>query len=213
MLTEWSQHVKWAIRPLRATGPKSWLVCTGEVPPAGTLAFNGHPVLPRFMPQRQSAQSQPILAGPRSSQRNVPQATNATVSANPAQDPWWNYLQRNGGQAAASAPAQGPVEQRFAQQEAKVQELEQKLEAIQQTQTQQTGNIKQLQTDLVNTENKIAHSLHSTMEHVKADLSKSFGEALALQSKQFEANMNSLKQALLQPKRKMPAEGDEDMKE
>ena len=30
MLEEWSQHVGWTFRPLRATGPKSWLVCTGE---------------------------------------------------------------------------------------------------------------------------------------------------------------------------------------
>eukprot|EP00435_Cladocopium_sp_Y103_P006171 s1077_g2.t1 len=39
MLIEWSQHVKWPLRPLRATGPKNWLVRTGDEPPEGPLAF------------------------------------------------------------------------------------------------------------------------------------------------------------------------------
>jgi len=109
MLEESSQHVGWTFRPLRATGPKSWLVCTGENPPVGPLAFNGHPVLPRYMPQKQSPQMQPILAGPRSAPTQPIQQTASAAPVTTPNDPWWNYLNRNAPPAAATAaPSQGP---------------------------------------------------------------------------------------------------------
>ena len=46
---------------------------------------------------------------------------------------------------------------------------------------------------------------------IKQELAKSFGDALALQSKQFESNFMDLKKALLNPKRKTPSLEDEDM--
>ena len=213
MLEEWSQHVSWPFRPLKATGPKSWLVCTGESPPQGPLAFNGHPVLPRFMSQKQSPFVQPIIAGP----RNIPAKTNAPVqpaaaSVPTSQDPWWNYLNRNGTAGTTpQAPTQGPIEQRFAQQDAKVQELESKLEALGNMQSQHTGQIKQLHGDLAATEAKIVQTMHQTLEGVKQELAISFGDALQKQTKQFEANFMDLKKALTQPKRKTPSEGDANM--
>lgn len=114
------------------------------------------------MPQKQHAQVQPILAGPRSTAKmTAAQPTAQTAPTN--QDPWWNYLQRNS-QTTPTAPAtQGPMEQRFAQQDAKVQELESKIEALQNTQAQQTGQIKKVHDDLAQTEKKLIHTMHQTM--------------------------------------------------
>ena len=213
MLEEWALHVGWVMKPLRATGPKSWLVCTGDSPPAGPLAFNGNPVLPRFMPQKQSPLAQPILAGPRSVSKPTSAPSHTVATPNASQDPWWNYLHKNN-QAPPIAPAttQGPIEQRFAQQDAKVQELENKIDALQQMQNQHTGQIQKVHQDLVNTEKQLVHTMHQSMEGVKQELAKTFGDALAKQSKQFENNFMDLKQALMsQPKRKSPAEKEDDM--
>jgi hypothetical protein len=215
MLEEWSQHIKWAFRPLKATGPKSWLICTGDNPPPGPLPFNGHPVLPRFMPQKQSSIVQPILAGPRGvSAKSNATAQSAVAPMPTSQDPWWNYLNRNAPQTApgqAQASTQGPNEQRFAQQDAKVQELESKLEALTNMQEQHTGQIQQLHADLTATETKLVHTMHQTLDGVKQELAMSFGEALSKQTKQFEANFLDLKKTLIQSKRKTPSEGDANM--
>jgi hypothetical protein len=213
MLIEWGQHVNWIFRPLRATGPKSWLVCTGAEPPEGPLAFNGHPVLPRYMPQKHTAQQQPILAGPRArTQRNNTDVA-AVLPASSNQDPWWNYnmIKGNVPTPAPATTAQGPTEQRLNQQDAKVQELEQKIEAMQTQQTQHTGQITQLKHDLVNTEQRIVQTMNQSMDGVKTDLTKSFGDALALQTKQFEASLLSLRQALVQTKRKSPTKESDEM--
>ena len=215
MLEEWSQHIKWAFRPLKATGPKSWLICTGDNPPPGPLPFNGHPVLPRFMPQKQSSIVQPILAGPRGVSAKSNATAHSAVAPMPtSQDQWWNYLNRNAPQPApgqAQASTQGPNEQRFAQQDAKVQELESKLEALTNMQEQHTGQIQQLHADLTATETKLVHTMHQTLDGVKHELAMSFGEALSKQTKQFEANFLDLKKTLIQSKRKTPSEGDANM--
>eukprot|EP00435_Cladocopium_sp_Y103_P042424 s126_g11.t1 len=214
MILEWSQHVKWVIRPLRATGPKSWLICTGDAPPSGPLAFNGQPILPRLMQQKQNVTMQPIVAGPRRQQSKQPSAHPTQASSSTlTPDPWARYHQLNGRTSPAIAPAvtAGPQEQRFAQQEAKVQELESKLEALQTTQVNHGAQLTQLANDLSQTEAKITEKVASSMQQVKNDLSASFGEALALQSKQFESNFRDLKYMLMQSKRKNPSNADEEM--
>ena len=106
---------------------------------------------------------------------------------------------------------QGVTEQRFAQQDAKVAELENKIVAIQAAQTQQSGQIQHLQQDLVQTEQKISEAVQQSMIGVKNDLTKSFSDALLLQSKQFESNFLDLKNALMQTKRKTPSADANDM--
>ena len=214
MLQEWSEHVKWPFRPLRATGPKSWLVCAGQKPPEGPLAFNGHPVLPRFLPPKQIQTTQPILAGPRASynKTSVPSSNNTTNAS--ASDPWMQYRQMQGLNSVSpqtNQNHQGVTEQRFAQQDAKVAELENKIVAIQAAQTQQSGQIQHLQQDLVQTEQKISEAVQQSMIGVKNDLTKSFSDALLLQSKQFESNFLDLKNALMQTKRKTPSADANDM--
>ena len=212
MLLEWASHIQWKIRPLKATGPKAWIVCSGEDPPPGPLSFNGQPVLPRKMQPRSATKEQAILAGPRAKISVDPPSYANVTTASPT-DPWWAYLNKQSGsqmpQPAANTP--GPTEQRLAQQDAKVAELETKIQAMQTVQGQQTGLITQIQNDIQQTEQKLAQSLTQAMDKVKADLTCSFGDALQKQTKSFEANFNDLKNALLQTKRKAPDEGDQDM--
>ena len=46
-LTEWSRHVQWQIKPLRASGPRAWVVGAVNAPPTKTLYFNSEPLLIR----------------------------------------------------------------------------------------------------------------------------------------------------------------------
>ena len=108
---------------------------------------------------------------------------------------------------------QGPSEQRFAQQDATVQELETKIEALQSMQSQHSGQINQLHTDLANTEKKIVQTMHHSLDGMKQELAQSFGDALAKQSKQFESNFLELKKALTLSKRKSPPNGEDSMEE
>ena len=78
-------------------------------------------------------------------------------------------------------------------------------------QTQQSGQIQHLQQDLVQTEQKISEAVQQSMIGVKNDLTKSFSDALLLQSKQFESNFLDLKNALMQTKRKTPSADANDM--
>ena len=76
MLNEWAVHNAWKLRPLRAVGPRSWLVGTGDNPPAGTLHFNGAPLLVRELHGRHQSWHNPIVAGPKPTQSRVQQPSN-----------------------------------------------------------------------------------------------------------------------------------------
>ena len=47
MMAEWATRNAWKMRPLRAMGPRSWLIGARDDPPKSTLDFNvGHRCLP-----------------------------------------------------------------------------------------------------------------------------------------------------------------------
>ena len=210
MLLEWSNHVAWKFRPIKATGPKSWIVCAGDSPPVGLLAFNGHPVLPRLLPQRQDSKQQPIIAGPRKS------ALPSTPAAAMSSDPWATYIKSQGRQVTAlmpppAPPQQGLIEQRLTQQDEKVAALEHKLEAMQGAQNKQAESIQQVQQEIAMTEQRLAKTMFQTMDQMKNELNQTFGDALTAQNKSFEANLLALQKAITTTKRKDRPKEQEDM--
>ena len=59
-IREWSQHIQWKCRPLKATGARAWIVASDSEPPATTVAFNGQPLLIRLLPQKGSPSVAPL---------------------------------------------------------------------------------------------------------------------------------------------------------
>lgn len=114
-LTAWAKHVQWSLRPLKAVGPKTWLVCTNDDPPAGLLLFNSNPVIAELIPPKTTMSTQAIPAGPKPSNRAVSSVAAASVPNQP--DPWTDYrLKRGlptGPQPVAPRNVEGPTQAEF----------------------------------------------------------------------------------------------------
>lgn len=98
------------------------MVGAGAPPPdSAVLAFNSAPILVKEVTPYQR-KSSPILAGPR------PSATHSdSIPGFPKGDPWsnWQGPRVMPDPKESSRPMQGPVEQRFAMQDTRIQQLEQ----------------------------------------------------------------------------------------
>eukprot|EP00438_Fugacium_kawagutii_P029678 Skav211482 [mRNA] locus=scaffold2188:92791:97353:+ [translate_table: standard] len=213
-LCEWGEYNSWQIRPLRAAGPRAWIVGSEALAPTKQLVFNGQLVLPTLLPPKQSATKSPILAGPRA--RPEPKQSNASVTTT---DAWAQYIGTNGGSGitppAAQAPARpstGPTEQRFVEQENKLQLLEQQLQHVNQRQDEQAATLQQVKHDVAQSEQKITHNLNQSMNALKQELSVSFADALKQQTSQFEQSIAKLTKSLHKPnKRKDQEKAESDM--
>ena len=110
MLLAWAKHHQWAIRPLRAIGPRGWVVVAATAPPKPQMLFNLDPVLIRELAPR-AVQSNPIVAGPRPSK---PASVDDKSGKLPplAGDPWatnpWAAW-KGTGSAAPAVPTTRPA--------------------------------------------------------------------------------------------------------
>eukprot|EP00438_Fugacium_kawagutii_P022700 Skav203969 [mRNA] locus=scaffold94:394490:396184:- [translate_table: standard] len=211
MLSQWLEHNKWVGKPLRALGPRGWIIGTSQDMPAGQLSFNTMPLLIRELAAQQP-QQQIIIAGPK--QKTAPK-TEASSSW-PLGDPWarWQGPKPSTDVAMGSAgPAlPGPTETRLAQQDQRLQQLEETMTQIQAQQTTQTQTMQQMQSATQDFEQKTKLYIDSSMTAFRKEIDASFSTAVKAQSDQFNASMTELKQLLL-AKRKTPEEGDQDMQQ
>ena len=65
MLIQWAATVKWPLKPIKAAGPKSWIVGATMHPMQQVLVFNGQPILAKLIPPKQHPSVSPIIAGPK----------------------------------------------------------------------------------------------------------------------------------------------------
>ena len=202
-LLEWSEHHSLKIHPMRSLGPRTWVVGVVGSPPDRQMHFNGCPLLIRELKPRQQDQH-PIIAGP----KTVPTAVENSRSLPPLlSDPWKDW-KRPAAISQTAAPAIGPTEQKFAQQEDRISKLEEAL-------GKQASSIESIQQDATRRDHEIRVHLDERLAGVKQELSQNLGAALQQQSKSFEQNFNELKTLLMQqqqqpkPKRKNPAEHED----
>ena len=189
------------------------MVGSGDNPPQGSVSFNGQLVLIRELPPRTVAFNNPIVAGPKMVSK-VGQATSSNQGALPplASDPWAG--QSLGMPPVATAPRSlsGPTTDKLAEQDAKLQSMEQAIQDLKDTQSKQNKNFDQLQQDVQRNERKMMGHVDTSIKQLKSELDQSFTSALAQQSSSFDKNMQELKQLLLMSqKRKQPDDGDQDM--
>ena len=204
-LLEWAAHLKWPLRPIRALGPRSWLVGSPSMPPA-SLHFNGSPVLARVLPPRTQHAISPIIAGPKpSSSLTAPQ-----LGMPP--DPWaaWTGPRPTAaaGQAATRAPT-GPVESKLNEQNDRIEKLESSIQLLQTEQTKQSDAIQQSTEESRNRDQQLRKHMDSRLGDIRKELDATFTSALQQQSKTFEAGMMELKSLLTQGKAKRKSEHDD----
>lgn len=200
-LADWSDHVGWPFKAIRAVGPRCWIVGTNKQPPVKPLVFNGQMVLPVLLPPKQSAFKSPIVAGPRARPEDMV-------------DPWMTSPDPWGSQApvapVAARAVTGPTEQKFQQQEAKLQTLEQQLTQLSARQDEHSMQMTQMRSDLSKTEDKLAANITQAMQEVKNELSSSFSQSMKQQAQQFDSNFRQLRELLKPAKRKTAAAGDDE---
>ena len=215
-LEGWAKSVHWKCRPLRATGPKAWLVCAAEQPPQTTLAFNGSPLLVRLLPPRNSPTVRTIVAGPRqvakASDENASVAPKVSI---PHFDPWAQWKgPRLSSQAPVPLPkaSQGPTDQKIQQQDDRIAALECQLQSIQEGQSQQQNQIDQIGKNVEQSEERLAKHVHKAVDDAKHDITKSLQITLHQQQTQFEQSMKDIRQLLTAAaKRKTPEAQADDM--
>eukprot|EP00435_Cladocopium_sp_Y103_P023139 s1570_g5.t1 len=225
MLLEWAAHVNWTLKPLRAMGPKAWLVGCSSEPPAGPLHFNASPLLVREVRGKFQHTSHPIVAGPKPAQTSEKSMDFAKMSnAQLIGDPWASYSgpKPNPGPSttvsghanpANANPTMGPTEQKFAQQADRLTKLEAVVKTIQEGQTSQSEALEKMKHENADRDKAIRSHLDERLKSVQADLTQSFSTALNQQTANFESNMAEIK-ALLQkkpekPKRKVRSQNED----
>ena len=219
MLEAWSKHVQWELFPLRAAGPRAWIVGSGLRPEQKQYAFNGLPVLIQEISNRPSSKPSPVVAGPKPAFRSEQKLNASQASGSLTNDPWANYtgprvFPANMTQHApqASRSATGPTAERLAQQDEKIASLQKAIHDMQENQTEHGHIMGQMQEDMKQRDVEIRQHVDHKMQGLKKDLEGSFLQALQMQSKTFEHSLNEIKSLLIErPKRKTPDEEDANM--
>lgn len=222
MLEAWSKHVRWDFKPLRAVGPRAWIVGAGQMPEPKQYAFNGHPILIQEIQSRQVTLANPIVAGPKPGQRQESKASSSAQPIGLMNDPWATYVGTKGQfvPACASASNQpntgrapaGPTADRFALQDDKIADLQKVVQQLQKNQDEHGLMLAQAQEEAKQSEAAVRSHVDQQMNNLKNELNNSFVGALRIQSQNFESSLNEIKSLILdRNKRKTPEEEDAHM--
>ena len=177
MMEEWAKHHSWKLRPLRAVGPRAWIIGTPDEPPAKQLHFNGSPVLVRELKSRVQSFQNPIVAGPKPIASTMTSASTARSPIGPlSHDPWASYTGPKYPAQVASANATpttasvGPTEQQLTQQADRISKLEDAVQQMQLTAANQTASIETLQLDNHKRDVAIRSHIDERMNGIKQEL-------------------------------------------
>eukprot|EP00435_Cladocopium_sp_Y103_P006658 s4409_g2.t1 len=217
MLEQWSQHIQWDFKPMKAIGPNAWLIGSANMPPEGLLLFNSKPILLKYLPPRDTFASSPIVAGPQPRRQERKQSiTPEADHSGPHFDPWAGY--QNQKSQAKTQPTQprelaGPTEAKFQEHSARLQDHTDKLSKMEEA-------LSKLQTDTMNEfllvqkrEQQNQMQMQVAIQSVKTEIETSFQKAITQQSHQLNDTLGELRQ-LLQTKQKRSrddADGDREM--
>eukprot|EP00438_Fugacium_kawagutii_P015445 Skav221577 [mRNA] locus=scaffold1376:1142356:1146159:- [translate_table: standard] len=215
-IAAWASHNAWQAKPLRPIGPRAWMVGASVPPPeTATLSYNGNPILVKEVTPYQH-KSSPILAGPKP--RHSSTATMTTQEKIAAgvllTDPWASWEGPRVHPVRQDPPSratQGPFEQRCAAQDSRIQQLENTLQDITNTQQSQGQQLQLVQETIVRQDKAQKAHLDSTLQQFRSELDTSFTAALKQQSTSVDESLREIKALLLQTKRKTPEEGDQEM--
>ena len=204
-LLEWAQHIKWPLKPIRALGPRSWLVGSPSVPP-DSLHFNGSPVLARaLLPRTQHAPS-PIIAGPQPSIA-APVAQSGLVV-----DPWAAWTGPRPTAPSGVAPTRvptGPVESKLNEQNDRIVKLESSITQLQTEQSKHSITLQKTNDEIRTRDQQLRSHMDTRLGEIRKELDATFTSALQQQSKTFESGMLELKSLLTQGKAKRKSDHDD----
>eukprot|EP00438_Fugacium_kawagutii_P017630 Skav235504 [mRNA] locus=scaffold625:67753:72507:- [translate_table: standard] len=225
ILKQWAAASNWDIKPLKSTGAKRWLVGS-DVPPPNILLFNSQPILAQQVPPKGAKEAQSLVAGPRlPAKPKSSHPKEAFRTGDPYYDPWTSYAPASLKEAssadtrpdAATASVDtrslsGPITDRFAQQDARLTELEKAMTKMEHTQQAQHQAQQAKMTHLENTFQAQTQQTQHTIDQLHQEqqsLNSSLSAAFSRQDARLASAMDELKSLFLSSrgkKRQDPSE-------
>ncbi|CAE7630128.1 unnamed protein product [Symbiodinium sp. CCMP2592] len=135
-IQNWARQMSWEVRPLRCLGPGQWLLGAASPPPEGLLSMNKQTVLVQAVAPRQP--QRPVVRAGRAPRPSAATVNNTAETEDPLalNDPSKSYLASAGRPLPTGNPVSGPRQaeppnqQRFDQQESRLQKLEAGLDEV-----------------------------------------------------------------------------------
>ena len=214
-IMQWAKSQKWECKPFRAIGPTSWVVKAAKPPPDGLLMYNSSPLLVRFLEPR-SAPSNKILTGPRT--RVDPSETAHQDPWQQGIDPWtfWKPTSSNTTSNAVPMPAArttgGPIDARFAAQEATIATLRDDLNKLAAKHDEHSQAVKQQFIIAEQREQAEFQQIKVAMQTMQKEMDSSLAQTMQQHSKAMDSQFRELKSLFQQAgKRSKPDDEDENM--
>ena len=212
MLEQWANNIGWTFKAIKALGPNSWLIGSCDMPPPGLQLFNDRPILIKHLPPKDTANRNPIVAGPmpRKVDRNAMSSASMDQTS-PHFDPWAGY-NANKMQPAQPKDLTGPTEAKFQEHAAKLNSQGEQIQKIEKALMQLQSDTKQEFQNVQQREQQTQMQMQAAINAVKTDLESSFQQAISQQSLQLNSTLGELRTLLqAKPKRTRSADGDDGM--
>lgn len=207
VIQDWGQTLSWDIAAVKALGPQAWLVRSAAHPKEGFHLFNSTPVLIQHLPPRSSQQA-PVLLGPRAR----PSAGDTTNF-----DPWANWTgprlvppREQTTSTPSTRQVTGPIEERFANQDATIAAIRTELQELSQKQDEQNKLTDHRFQQAEDREKKNLSQMQADMKNMQQDLEKSLTASLNQNAQTLDTRLRELKELFVTSKRKSPGVGGDD---
>eukprot|EP00438_Fugacium_kawagutii_P029357 Skav203292 [mRNA] locus=scaffold5484:132792:137099:+ [translate_table: standard] len=181
-LRKWLETIKWSAKPLKKVAYNACFIGAEAEPSSKTYVVNDNVILLTLQIRKQEAET-PVLAG---KPQFIPKRTNQETAGDLDEDPWAAWKENHPGKsvfAPVAAPTNvqrqidGPVNQRFAEQDAKIDTLSRKFDELHALQ----GKIHEENTSLLQQQN-----------NKFTELTRSVDARLTQQTEENNAKFNTL---------------------
>lgn len=192
----------WKARPIKPLGAQAWLLGFAERIDESWISWNEKMLLLTWDAEKKQKDVLPVLAG----QQNIRhQAKQVTKPAD--DDPWGSYIRKTGStpfapanantQASASRAREGPIEERFKEQDARINELRstvndmnKRLETAEESRSQFKKEVTEKFTEV---QGQVKTQVETLSKHFDATLDR----AMRRQDTQIENSFSELKALIL----------------
>eukprot|EP00438_Fugacium_kawagutii_P031939 Skav201880 [mRNA] locus=scaffold550:187977:193148:- [translate_table: standard] len=207
-LREWLDSMKLAAKPIRPIGHKAWLVGFQDKPSEQWYTWNGNMMLLSFYKDKENVPTKPIVAG--STKSKIPIKDQTDAMDLDIGDPWMHFREKNGlgtnatmnrqpggnaGPAASAAVrvAQGPIEDRFKQQDAQIEEMKKSIDTMQQSMSKHVQDGHEFHKQLDRKVVTFQQEVHSQLQALTSSFGQSLDQAMKRQDRQLSDSFDELK--------------------
>eukprot|EP00438_Fugacium_kawagutii_P015662 Skav208586 [mRNA] locus=scaffold3152:68059:72795:+ [translate_table: standard] len=203
----WLDKLGIVAKPMKPMGPKAWMIgCTKKFDEQ-FLTWNDSVFLVTWLQDKNQPRPTPVLAGKRP--KNDKSSSTASEDTLMSDDPWMPFFQKKGIQPNAMKPVsqaappvaaarvvEGPIEERFKGQDAKMEQLQMTVEAMNKRLDQQDAHNKTFESNVQTHMTQIQEGVNKQIASLTTAFEDSVTRAIRKQDKQLSDSMAEIKQLL-----------------